>query len=112
MATLNQKLASSLEKLHRLKGGDRRVLRSKQFPRADRERLLEQGFLREVIKGWVIATSPDAGAGDTPPWFASFWEFCACYCEFRFGKSWHLSPEQSLLLHAEDTVIPSQVVVY
>jgi fido (protein-threonine AMPylation protein) len=112
MATLNQKLASSLEKLHRLQGGDRRVLRSKQFPRADRERLLAQGFLREVIKGWVIATSPDAGPVDTTPWFASFWEFCARYCEFRFGKSWHLSPEQSLLLHAEDTVIPSQVVVY
>ena len=51
-------------------------------------------------------------AGDTTPWFASFWEFCARYCDFRFGKDWHLSPEQSLLLHAEDTVIPKQVIVY
>ena len=29
-----------------------------------------------------------------------------------FGDEWHLSPEQSLLLHAENTVIPTQVVVY
>ena len=27
-------------------------------------------------------------------------------------RRWHLSPEQSLLLHAENTVIPTQVVVY
>ena len=71
-----------------------------------------QGFLREVIKGWLISTSPGAAPGDTTPWFASFWEFCARYCEFRFGTDWHLSPEQSLLLHAEDTVIPTQVIVY
>jgi fido (protein-threonine AMPylation protein) len=112
VATLHQKLASSLEKLHKLQSGSRRVFRSKEFLRTDRERLLAQGFLREVIKGWVISTSPDAAPGDTTPWFASFWEFCARYCEFRFGKNWHLSPEQSLLLHAEDTVIPTQVIVY
>ncbi len=112
MATLHQKLATSLEKLHKLQGGGLHVFRSKEFPRVDRERLLAQGFLREVIKGWVISTSPEAAPGDTTRWFASFWEFCASYCEFRFGKNWHLSPEQSLLLHAEDTVIPKQVIVY
>ena len=88
------------------------MFRSKEFPRVDRERLVEQGFLREVIKGWVISTSPGAAAGDTAPWFAPFWEFCARYCDSRFGKDWHLSPEQSLLVHAEDTVIPKQVIIY
>jgi fido (protein-threonine AMPylation protein) len=112
VATLHQKLASSLEKLHKLQSGGRRVFRSKEFLRADRERLLAQGFLHEVIKGWVISTGPDTTPGDTTPWFATFWEFCARYCEFRFGKNWHLSPEQSLLLHAEATVIPTQVIVY
>ena len=43
---------------------------------------------------------------------ASFWEFCATYCTARFGDAWHLSPEQSLLLHAESTVIPQQIVIY
>ncbi|TGV65905.1 cell filamentation protein Fic, partial [Mesorhizobium sp. M00.F.Ca.ET.158.01.1.1] len=48
---------------------------------------------------------------DTTPWYASFWEFCAMYCNERFGKAWYLSPEQSLLLHAEATAIPPQVVI-
>lgn len=34
------------------------------------------------------------------------------YCNERFRVDWHLSPEQSLLLHAENTVIPAQVIVY
>ena len=112
MATLHEKLATSLEKLQKLQSDGRHVFRSEALPRADRERLLEQGFLREVIKGWLISTSPGATPGDTTPWFASIWEFCARYCEYRFGADWHLSPEQSLLLHAEDTVIPTQVIIY
>jgi fido (protein-threonine AMPylation protein) len=111
MATLHEKLAASLEKLHQLQSDGRRVFWSNQFSRVDRERLLAQGFLREVIKGWLISTSPGTARGDTTPWFASFWEFCAFYCQSRFAKDWHLSAEQSLLLHAEDTVIPKQVIV-
>jgi hypothetical protein len=112
MATLHEKLAASLEKLHQLQRDGRHVFRSRQFSRVERERLLAQGFLREVIKGWLISTSPTTVRDDTTPWFASFWEFCARYCQSRFGKDWHLSPEQSLLLHAEDTVIPKQVIIY
>jgi hypothetical protein len=63
------------------------------------------------MKGWLISASPTAREGDSTPWYASFWEFCARYCNDRFGEEWHLSPEQSLLLHGERTVIPAQVVV-
>jgi len=59
-----------------------------------------------------MSSSPHTREGDSTPWYASFWEFCAKYFNERFGESWHLSPEQSLLLHAENTVIPTQVVVY
>jgi fido (protein-threonine AMPylation protein) len=111
MAPLHEKLATSLEKLRRLQNDGRHVFRSQEFTRADRERLLNQGFLREVVKGWVISTSPGSAPTDTTPWFASFWEFCARYCDYRFGSDWHLSPEQSLLLHAEDSAIPAQVIV-
>jgi len=112
MATLHEKLATALEKLHQLQGEGSHVFRSSQFSRIQRERLLAQGFLRGVIKGWLISTSPGTPPGDTTPWFASFWEFCARYCQSRFAKDWHLSPEQSLLLHVEDAVIPKQVIVY
>ncbi|HKE35491.1 MAG TPA: Fic family protein, partial [Candidatus Acidoferrum sp.] len=49
--------------------------------------------------------------GDSTPWYASFWEFCARYAGERFENEWHLSPEQSLWLHGEKTTIPEQVVV-
>jgi hypothetical protein len=110
MPTLHEKLAASLEKLKELQSGGRRVFQSKELPRLHRERLLKQGFLREATKGWLISTSPGTPPGDTTPWFASFWEFCARYSDARFGKDWHLSAEQSLLLHAEHTVIPNGMV--
>jgi len=112
MPPLHEKLAASLEKLNKLQSDGRHVFQSKELPRTDRERLLAQGFMREVKKGWLISTSPGTAPSDTTPWFASFWEFCARYCDTRFGKDWHLSPEQSLLLHAEHTVVPTQVIVY
>ena len=111
MATPNEKLADSLDTLKSLQGGGRRVFKSGEIRRAHRERLLQNGFLREVIKGWLISTGPQAQEGDTTPCYASFWEFCALYCRDRFGSDWHLSPEQSLLIHAEATAIPPQVII-
>ncbi|MEO4001993.1 hypothetical protein [Mesorhizobium sp. CAU 1732] len=58
-----------------------------------------------------MSTGPQAQQQDTTPWYASFWEFCSLHCNERFGKDWFLSPELSLLLHAEATAIPPQVVV-
>jgi uncharacterized protein DUF1488/Fic/DOC family protein len=111
MPSPNEKLAESLDALKELQGGGRRVFKSDEFSRLNRQRLLQNGFLQEVIKGWVVSSSPSARAGDSTPWYASFWEFCAQYANDRFGEAWHLSPEQSLLLHGERTVIPKQVVV-
>lgn len=111
MPTPSEKLAESLDALKALQGGGRRVFRSDDFTRINRERLIENGFLQEVMKGWLISSSPSVREGDTTPWYASFWEFCARYCNERFGDDWHLSAEQSVLLHGEKTVIPAQVVV-
>ncbi len=111
MAAPNEKLAESLAKLQELQKGGRRVFRSRDLTRVHRERLLQQGFLANVIRGWLISSSPDTAPGDTTPWYASFWEFCNCYCNDRFGDEWNLSAEQSLLLHAENTAIPGQVII-
>ena len=112
MATPSEKLGASLAVLKRLREGQRRVFRSRELTRVHRERLIRNGFLREVMKGWLISSSPEAAPSETTPWFSSFWEFCVAYCTARFGEDWHLSPEQSLLLHAENTVIPTRVVIY
>ncbi len=111
MATPNEKLAESLDALKALQEGGRRVFRSDDLSRVHRERLVANGFVQEVMRGWLISSSPSAREGDSTPWYASFWEFCARYCNDRFGEEWHLSPEQSLLIHGERTVIPAQVVV-
>lgn len=108
----NEKLAESLASLQEVQKGGRRVFKSETLSRVHRERLLRNGFVREVMKGWLISSSPSARDDESTPWHASFWEFCARYCHERFGEEWHLSPEQSLLLQAENTVIPAQVVVY
>jgi len=112
MATPQEKLAASLAELEKLQKGGRRVFRSNELTRVHRERLLQNGFLQEVMKGWLISSSPDTAPRDTTPWFSSFWEFCARYCKERFGDQWHLSPEQSLFLHAENTMIPRQIIIY
>ena len=112
MATPNQKLAASLNALRELQKDGRRVFQSSELSRVHRDRLLKQGFMQAVMKGWLISANPGVRPGDSTPWFASFWEFCALYCNERFGKDWHLSPEQSLLLHAENTIIPTQVIIY
>src|ERR1035438_5231331 len=112
MATPNEKLAASLTVLKALQKDGRRVFQSQELSRVHRERLLQNGFVQEVIKGWLISSSPGARDGDSTPWYASFWEFCARYCNQRFGGEWYLSPEQSILLHAENTVIPAQVIIH
>jgi fido (protein-threonine AMPylation protein) len=112
VATPNQRLAASLAALRKLQKTGRRVFQSQELSRVHRQRLLRNGFLQEVLKGWLSSSSPGTRDGDSTPWYASFWEFCARYCRERFGREWCLSPEQSLLIHAENTVIPSQVIVY
>lgn len=112
MAETNEKLATSLELLRQLQAEGARVFRTSQLPRIHRERLLRHGFLRAALKGWVYSSNPTSTEGDTTPWYASFWEFCARYCDERFGESWLLSPRQSLDLHAEKSTIPDQVVVH
>src|SRR5579862_1407830 len=108
--TSNEKLAASLGVLAELRKSGRSVIRSSELSRTHRERLVSNGFLTEVIKGWLIPSDP-ANAGETASWYASFWEFCAGYCNERFGSDWTLSPEESLLRHTDNRVVPEQVIV-
>ena len=112
MVSPNEKLADALTVLSDLQGEGRHVFRSEQFPRTHRERLVRNGYLRPVVKGWLVLSHPGAAASDTTTWYASFWEFCARYCSHRFGDRWYLSPELSLKLQGEEASVPGQVVVH
>lgn len=48
------------------------AIRSEQLSRTHRERLLKNGFIRAVIKGWYIPSPPDEPPGERTAWYASF----------------------------------------
>jgi hypothetical protein len=111
MASPSEKLAQSLELLHKLQTQNIIAIQGSDLTRTHRERLLKNGFIKEVIRGWFIPSMPDEMPGDSTPWFASYWHFCAEYLNVRFGREWCLSPEQSLLLHAGNWSVPQQLLV-
>lgn len=112
MATPSEKLAQSLEVLHKLQSNDGVIaIQTKELTRTHRERLVSNGFLIEVIKGWYIPCRPDDIQGDSTSWYTSFWHFCAAYLNSRFGKNWILSPEQSIAIHSGNWTVPRQLLV-
>ncbi|PLW70296.1 cell filamentation protein Fic [Pseudohalioglobus lutimaris] len=111
MATPSEKLAESLESLKDLQDRGVVAIRSRDLTRTHRERLLKNGFLQEVIKGWYISSRPDEQAGESTSWYAAFWAFSASYLSIRFGQDWCLSPEQSVALHAGNWTVPRQLLV-
>lgn len=112
MASPSEKQAQSQEILHGLQNAQgAAAIRARDMTRVHRERLLANGFLQEVIKGWYIPSRPDEKKGESTAWYASFWRFAAVYPETRFGKNWSLSPEQSLALHGGNWTVPRQLAV-
>jgi len=111
MTKPQEKLAESLKALKELQERGVVAIRSTHLTRAHRERLLRNGFLQEVMKGWYIPARPDAAAGESTAWYAAFWAFCAAYLNERFGTEWSLSPEQSLSLHVGNRAVPRQLLV-
>lgn len=111
MATPQEKLAEALEALKALQDGGTVAIRSTDLSRLHRERLLKNGFLQEVMKGWYIPARPDETAGESTAWYTAFWPFCAAYLQTRFDDEWCLSPEQSLALHAGNQTVPRQLGV-
>jgi Fic/DOC family len=111
MATPQEKLAESLEVLKVLQDKGAVAIRAGDLSRTHRERLLKNGFIQEVMKGWYIPARSDERPGDSTAWYASFWDFCTAYLRVRFGKDWCLSPEQSLSLHGGNLTVPRQLLV-
>jgi len=111
MAQSSEKLADSLSVLKDLQDKGIVAIRASQLSRTHRQRLLNAGFIREVMKGWYTPNRPDEPAGESTGWYACFWAFSAEYLNDRFGEDWCLSPEQSLSLHIGDWTVPKQLLV-
>ncbi len=111
MATPREKLAESLATLKQLQDRGVVAIRASDLSRGHRERLLRNGFLQVVMKGWYIAARADERAGESTAWYAAFWPFCAAYLHARFDDDWCLSPDQSLALHTGNRAVPRQLLV-
>ena len=112
MATPSERLADSLDALKALQDKGFIAIRSGDLSRTHRERLVRNGFLHEVMKGWYIPARQDQTAGDSTWWYTSYWDFCAAYLDHRFGDEWCLSPDQSLALHVGNRTVPQQLQVH
>ena len=112
MANIQEKLANSLLELKKLQTPDGlAVVKSSDLTRTHLERLVKNGFLQEVIKGWYISSRPDSLPGDTTNWYTSFWYFISVYANSRFGDDWCLSPDQSLMFYSGNFTVPNQVIL-
>lgn len=111
MTSPHSKLAQSLEMLAHLQDRGIIAIGASDLTRTHRERLVKNGFLQEVIKGWYVSSSEDPTIGGSTAWYASFWGFCCSYLNKRFNREWCLSPEQSLSLHAGNWTVPKQLLV-
>ncbi len=112
MATPTEKLAESLVELEKLQNERGiAIIKADDLSRTHKERLLENGFIREVMKGWYISCPSDEKQGETISWYVSFWIFIASYIDTRFAKEWCLSPEQSLSLHSGNFMVPTQLLI-
>ena len=113
MATLQEKLADSLTALKHWqdKHKDNMVIRGANvLGETHTKRLVDNGYLQMVIKGWYIPSSPGS-EGDSTVWYVSYWAFVKAYLDSKFDSQWCLTPELSLYLYSGGSVIPKQLIV-
>ena len=112
MATPSEKLAESLEALRVLQQGrGLTAIKTTEISRVHRERLMKNGFIKEVAKGWYISTNPGDQKGESTAWYTSYWQFCSGYLEEKYGEEYTISAEQSILLHAGNDTVPGQMII-
>lgn len=87
------------------------ILHTSDIERLDRELLLRNHWLQEIIQGWYLVIRPDVPSGDSTPWYANFWDFLKVYLHHYYGKEYCLSAECSIDLHIGSFAIPKQVIV-
>jgi len=113
MAKPNELLATSLAALRGVThNGTRSVVKSEELSRVHRERLQDNGFLEEIMKGWLAVNSrPSASNRIDAAWSTVYWEFVGRYLDDRFADGWRFSAETSVALWSENYSIPVQAIV-
>ena len=112
MASIQEKLADSLSVLKQYQDTHQNSIIQglKTLGEVHSKRLIQNGYLEQIIKGWYMPTMPGL-EGDTTVWYASYWHFVVAYANNRFGDDWCLTPEESLDFYAGETVAPHQLIL-
>lgn len=113
MATIQEKLAASLSvlKAYQDQHADNLVIQNAlTLGVTHTKRLVDNGYLQMVVKGWYIPSSP-GNEGDSTVWYASYWPFVVAYLNHKFGVDWCLSAELSLYVYSGKTIVPKQLIV-
>ena len=111
MAAPGEKLAESLKVLKNFQDKEITAIKTSELSRVHRERLLKNGFLKPIVKGWYLSAPSDEQKGNSASWYASYWHFCARYLSERYGNSYCISAEQSLQIHAGNWSVPHQLII-
>jgi hypothetical protein len=75
MATPAEKLAEALKVLQTIQDKGIVAIKSDDLSRTNKDRLITNGFIREVVRGWYIAINPEEKKGNSTSWFTSYWGF-------------------------------------
>ncbi len=112
MAAMEVLMAESLQRLHDLQQQNPNLVikGTEQLSRVHLKRLLDNGWLTEVMKGWYIPSRPGS-EGDTTVWYTSYWHFVKAYLESRYGDDWIIMSDQSLDIHSGKTTVPDQLII-
>ena len=81
MLTPQDKLAESLAVLKKLQDKGIVAIHTKNMTRTHRERLVKNGFIKDVMKGWYIPASPENPVGESTAWYSSFYR-SPCYAGY------------------------------
>lgn len=111
MTTPSEKLAEALAALHELQSRGFVAIHTDEIRTTSRQRLVKSGFLKEVVRGWYIPARPDEQQGDSTSWYSNYWDFCSQYLSTRYNDNWIISADQSMLLHAGNSTVPSQLMI-
>ncbi|MBY8963146.1 Fic family protein [Flavobacterium sp. D11R37] len=112
MATPKERFVEALTVLKELQDSGKVGIYTDDIPNPrHRQLLVKNGFIKEVAKGWYIASNPSEKDGETTAWYSSYWDFVTQFITKKYGDNWCLSADQSLLLHAGNWSVPQQLIV-
>jgi len=112
MKVIDHKTLAKMLRTAKSKAVDGIILHKADVPQGVREALRDNGWLREIFKGYALLVEPSSKENEETLWQGNFWSFLAVYLKDRFGNGYVLTPDNSLDVLTGANVLPKQVIAY